>query len=281
MQRALVVLVGVVALTIAGCGGGTTTIIEKTVVPERSSEKTYLPASGIVAKYVEPREYSFYVDGAVVGTDLTWTNWGLSPATATGTVDIRDPEGNGAQDRLRFPGSIEASGREECRGVAYYTEVFAKLPPRAPYHPEGPMPLLTPCRDPKSLPSVPAPPEMKAPSGLRSDEVRFETPSGNIVCSLSREAVHCEIFRKSYTPPVPKPPSCHLDYGHRVSVDAYGPSQFDCYGDSMSGIADQTLGYGHEIRRGRIGCLSEESGLVCETSAGAGFVLSAQVAKLL
>jgi hypothetical protein len=173
MRTVLGMMVGVASLAIAGCGGSTTTIVEKTVVTERSSEATTYPP-----------------------------NLGISPATS-------------------------------------------------------------------------------APDSSPSNNVRFETPSGNITCDLSSEAVHCEIFRKSFTPPVPKPPSCNLDYGHRVSVGAYGPSEFDCYGDSMSGIAEQTLGYGREIRRGRISCLSEESGLVCETVAGTGFVLSAQAAKLL
>ena len=282
MRKALGVLLVTASLAVAGCGGDTTTTIEKTVVTERSPAKIYLPASGIVSKYVEPPRYSFYVDGAVFGTGLTWRGWGSPTAIATGTIDIRDPQGDGAQDRLRFPGSIEASGQEECRGVTYYTEALAKLPPRSPYHPEGPMPLLTPCRGPESLPPIPAPPEASAASSSRSDDaVSFETPSGNIVCGLSPEAVQCEIFRKSYTPSVPKPPSCNLDYGHRVSVGAYGPSEFVCYGDSMSGIAEQTLDYGREIRRGRISCLSEEAGLVCETVSGTGFALSADAAKLL
>jgi Family of unknown function (DUF6636) len=112
--------------------------------------------------------------------------------------------------------------------------------------------------------------------------VFFETPSGNITCGLSRRGVTCEIFRKSYTPYIPKPPSCPLDYGHRLSVGAYGPAQFDCYGDSMRGLAaGATLPYGNEIRRGRIGCLSKEAGLICETVAGTGFLLSVQSVKLL
>ena len=111
--------------------------------------------------------------------------------------------------------------------------------------------------------------------------VAFQVPSGNITCALSRESVHCEIFRKRYTPYIPQPQSCNLDYGHRVSVSAYGPAEFDCYGDSMQGIAEGTLGYGREIRRGRIGCLSEEDGLTCETIGGTGFFLSVDAARLL
>jgi hypothetical protein len=118
-------------------------------------------------------------------------------------------------------------------------------------------------------------------SADRGSPIAFETPSGNITCALSRSRVSCEISRKTYTPYIPKPPSCHLDYGHRVSVGAYGPAEFDCYGDSMHGIAEGTLAYGREIRRGRIGCLSAEAGLTCETASGAGFFLSVASVKLL
>lgn len=134
---------------------------------------------------------------------------------------------------------------------------------------------LTPAEQKAAEPNHSTPPSKPRP-------VAFQTPSGNIVCVISRHAVACEIFRKTFTPYIPKPPSCPLDYGHRVSVGAYGPSEFDCYGDSMSGIADgTTLHYRREIRRGRIGCLSEKVGLTCETVSGTGFFLSVQAVKLL
>lgn len=120
-----------------------------------------------------------------------------------------------------------------------------------------------------------------SPPSAHQEAVAFQVPSGNITCALSRESVHCEIIRKRFTPPVPKPPSCNLDYGHRIGVAAHGPAALDCYGDSMSGIAEETLAYGREIRRGRIGCLSEEAGLTCETVAGTGFFLSVDAARLL
>jgi hypothetical protein len=261
----------VVALALAGCGSSTTTTV---VIRERVQQKTYLPASGIQARYVEPTKYSFYIDGAVVGKGLKWRKWGSSMAIATGTIDIRDPEGNTISDRLRYPGSIEASGLKECRGAFYYTQVLAKLPPNSPYYPEVAMPLLTPCRDPESLPPIPAPPESKLPTPGHYD-ARFESPSGNIICSLSPESATCEILRKAYTPPVPKPSDCMLDYGHRVTVDATGTVTFDCYGDSMSQVAEQVLPYGEFLMRGRMTCQSEPSGVTCGTETGA-FKLSAQ-----
>jgi hypothetical protein len=42
-----------------------------------------------------------------------------------------------------------------------------------------------------------------------------------------------------------------------------------------------TLPYGQELRRGRIGCLSEEAALTCKTVVGTGFTLSAAPVKLL
>jgi hypothetical protein len=110
---------------------------------------------------------------------------------------------------------------------------------------------------------------------MTSDGVAFESPTGNITCSLSSESATCEILRKTFTPSVPKPSDCMLDYGHRLSVDAGGIVTFDCYGDSMSGIAERVLAYGDFLRRGRMTCHSEPSGITCGTETGA-FKLSAQ-----
>lgn len=112
----------------------------------------------------------------------------------------------------------------------------------------------------------------------RADESQalfFQTPSGNIICALSHQDATCEILRKSYVPSVPKPASCNLDYGHRLTVDAVGTVTFVCHGDSMSGLAERVLPYGKLLQRGRVTCSSEPSGMTCGTDAG-GFKLSVQ-----
>ena len=108
-----------------------------------------------------------------------------------------------------------------------------------------------------------------------SQPLLFQTPSGNIICALSRQFATCEILRKSYVPSVPKPPSCNLDYGHRLTVDATGTVTFVCHGDSMSGIAENVLPYGKFLQRGRLTCSSKPSGMTCGTEKG-GYKLSAQ-----
>lgn len=152
-------------------------------------------------------------------------------------------------------------------------------------------PLLTRCRssDGRQLDVVGTAPhahltpaEEQAAEPQAPRPVYFELPSGNVTCALSAESATCEIARKSYTPSVPKPPSCPLDYGHRLSVSADGTASFVCHGDSMQGIANgATLPYGNVIRRGRISCLSQEDGLTCRAGTGAGFFLSSQRAALL
>jgi hypothetical protein len=108
----------------------------------------------------------------------------------------------------------------------------------------------------------------------------FETPSGNIVCALSSTEVRCDIDEKDWTPYIPQPASCHLDWGNSVAVGAYGPSEFLCAGDTLLTSAEGELGYGYVIGRGRIKCISRESGLTCLTPAGSGFFLSQQRVKL-
>jgi hypothetical protein len=120
--------------------------------------------------------------------------------------------------------------------------------------------------------------EDESPSGVPT--IYFKMPSGNIICAVSREAAVCEILDRRYTPEIPRPFSCQLDYGSRLSVGPQGPAQFDCYGDSMKGIADEKLAYGYEISEGPMRCLSEESGVTCENRAGTGFFLSVQQAQL-
>ncbi|HSS42536.1 MAG TPA: DUF6636 domain-containing protein [Solirubrobacterales bacterium] len=126
-------------------------------------------------------------------------------------------------------------------------------------------------------PTTPAPQESDT---IAAPDARFQTPSGNIVCSVSSEAATCEILRKRYTPSVPRPADCPLDYGHRLTVDAAGVAGFSCYGDSMSEIAEGSLPYGNYLKRGSISCVSQESGLTCRSRNGGGFFLSVDEATL-
>jgi hypothetical protein len=131
------------AVALASCGGGgTTTIIEKTVMREShpSAGMTFLP-DVIGGKFVEPATYRFSADGDLVGKSLDWHGWGEAKATAFGKLEERSA--NGLVDT--FAGSVTASASRKCQGATYYTEVFAHLPPQADFVPTEPTKLETPC----------------------------------------------------------------------------------------------------------------------------------------
>jgi hypothetical protein len=131
------------AVVLASCGGGTTTITEKTVMrhAELQHGNTLLPGVAGHGGFVKPATYSFSVDGDLIGKELTWHSWGEAKAVAFGTMVERP-----ASDLVdKFAGSVTASAPRKCHGATYYTEVFAHLPPQADFVPTEPTKLTTPC----------------------------------------------------------------------------------------------------------------------------------------
>ena len=145
-NRLLLALLAALALAVAlaACGGGgTTTVHEKTVMrhSEPQHGETLLPAVSGQGTFVKPANYSFSVDGDLVGKELTWHGWGEAKATAFGTLVERPA--SGLKDT--FNGSVTASAPQKCQGATYYTQVFPHLPPQADFVPTEPTKLSTPC----------------------------------------------------------------------------------------------------------------------------------------
>jgi hypothetical protein len=146
MSRRARLLLPALALLFAGalasCGGGSTTTVERTVkvMKTRKAPATLLP-DVLGQNHVEPPTYSFSADGDLVMKNLRWQDWGQSRARARGRID--EHPASGLIDS--FTGSIEAFAPVNCHGRRYYTEVFARVPPQAPFVPEGPTKLATPC----------------------------------------------------------------------------------------------------------------------------------------
>jgi hypothetical protein len=104
-------------------------------------------------------------------------------------------------------------------------------------------------------------------------EALFQTPSNNIICSLTRSAVRCDIVRKTWTPP-PKPADCELDWGNGMYIEA-GKAGMTCTGDTLIGSAKETLDYGKGLRSGTVACESVSTGLTCrDEKSGRGFTLA-------
>jgi hypothetical protein len=272
---------------LTGCGGGgTTTVINKTVTASGAeanrANSTYLPSPAYERKYVEPTDYSFSVDGALVAKDLRWEGWGSPIATGIGTIEERNWASGEFNDRPTYRGSVVASGLERCKGRAYYTEVVAQVPSNAVYVPKEATQLTTPCRTFESIQDerspTPSPPSEGPP-------LTFQTPSGNIGCSVGRDEVFCSIAEITWSPP-PVPDDCEPPasetWGHSISLRRDGAT-FLCTDQGMIGddTGLLTLDYGKAIRKGPFACESREQALVCIVPMSKhGIVLSLQKVRL-
>jgi hypothetical protein len=145
-NRLLLTMLAALALAVAlaACGGGgSSTPSTETVMrhSEPQHGETLLPAVSGQGAFVKPANYSFSVDGDLVGKELAWHSWGEAKATAFGTLVERPA--SGLKDT--FNGSVTASAPKKCQGATYYTQVFPHLPPQADFVPTEPTKLSTPC----------------------------------------------------------------------------------------------------------------------------------------
>jgi hypothetical protein len=137
------------ALAASGCGGSTTTVINKTVTQAQTSTasttsdptKVFMMNLGS-QRFVAPSDFSFSVDGDFVGENLNWTNWGDPTTIGTGTISERDYPSN---RRVKFPGTIKLTGLQACKGAQYYTHATAPVPSSAPFKPDLSHSLAIPC----------------------------------------------------------------------------------------------------------------------------------------
>lgn len=104
---------------------------------------------------------------------------------------------------------------------------------------------------------------------------RFSSPSANIGCQITGNAVRCDIEKRRYQPPH-KPRGCDLDYGNSFAVGR-GEPDLGCVGDTVLG-APITLSYGTSTRVGDYGCQSRKDGMRCyNLRTGRGFLVSREL----
>lgn len=112
----------------------------------------------------------------------------------------------------------------------------------------------------------------------RADVFSFETPSGNIECSVGLgegpSDIICEIVQTSAPPPRPRPADCSASWGHRYSMRARGPVTMDCAPEPRDLVISEKAPYGQTGSWDGITCLSDTSGLQCMNLDGHGFFLS-------
>ena len=114
-----------------------------------------------------------------------------------------------------------------------------------------------------------------------ADVFSFETPSGNIQCSVGLSGggsdIICDIVQKTGVPPLPRPPTCTQAWGHRFSMLERGFVQMECAPFPQDFEVPEKAPYGVTGSWGGIRCLSETTGLQCQNADGHGFFLSRRV----
>jgi hypothetical protein len=102
----------------------------------------------------------------------------------------------------------------------------------------------------------------------------FLTPSRNIGCAFSADAVRCDILERSYLLP-PKPADCRGAFGRSISVGRDGIAAFVCVSDTVIDPSAPVLAYGTSTEVGDFGCTSSEQHIACyHLESDHGFELS-------
>ena len=99
----------------------------------------------------------------------------------------------------------------------------------------------------------------------------FMTPEGKTELS----GIACDINQSFVRVPVqPRPKDCEFDWGQRFALGSDSDAGLECASDWVGSADSPVLAYGETIKRGKITCSSEETGLTCRNANGHGFFLS-------
>ena len=123
------------------------------------------------------------------------------------------------------------------------------------------------------------------PMPAAADIFTFETPSGNIDCSVGigdgPADIVCTIYQREGAPARPRPADCTRGWGHVFKLRGEGPVTMACQDPGknvkMFEIADYDV---ESADWGGLSCVSRKTGLECRNADGHGFVLSRRVQKV-
>ncbi|MCV6594917.1 MAG: hypothetical protein OIF48_18345 [Silicimonas sp.] len=115
-------------------------------------------------------------------------------------------------------------------------------------------------------------------SPVAADVNSFETPSGNIECSVGESLtsvdIICTVIQRSGPPARPRPSSCGATWGHHFEMFGRGPVTMKCTPPPRNSNIQDKAPYGQTGDWGEIVCHSERTGLTCRNADGHGFFLS-------
>lgn len=102
-----------------------------------------------------------------------------------------------------------------------------------------------------------------------AENIRFQSPSGNIICGLSEFAAFCTI--QEYSPSFTQSPrACSGDWGSQFFVLPSGDGALGCVTQNSNAPAI-VLPYGTSTSLSDIRCSSEITGITCINRDGGGF----------
>ncbi|WP_152477195.1 DUF6636 domain-containing protein [Roseovarius sp. THAF9] len=117
-----------------------------------------------------------------------------------------------------------------------------------------------------------------------ADVFLFETPSGNIECSVgigqTSSDIICEIIEKTGPDAQPRPSNCSATWGHKFSMLETGTVQMECANTPRNSDIAEKAPYGVSATWGEITCWSERTGFECRNASGHGFFLSRRVQRV-
>jgi hypothetical protein len=113
------------------------------------------------------------------------------------------------------------------------------------------------------------------PVTAHANSQNFQSPSGNIACTLDTGGAACDIREYTYQPPPGPECAKHIKWGNRFTLMPGQPGAMACHGDTLRVEGEATLNYGQTISAGTITCASDLSGMKCtDNSSGHYFQVS-------
>jgi len=111
-----------------GATSATTSLIAVTVCSEPVGGCTYAGASQVME--IQPRQILVSQDGASYVDNLTWTGWGQSQATATGTLKVSNCTPSCAQGTpTSYPATVTLAGLKPYgTGLEAYSTIVIRSP---------------------------------------------------------------------------------------------------------------------------------------------------------
>lgn len=113
--------------------------------------------------------------------------------------------------------------------------------------------------------------------GNTKENSGFQTPTGNIVCSIQNSILRCDLLENIAHVPK-KPKDCEWDWGSSFAMKAKGKPYRLCVSDAIQ--EEFILEYGKSWKSQGFECISKAAGLTCTNQDKKGWFLKKSEQKI-